>query len=306
MFALSSSRRQFLQTSAALGAATLGGLAMTHAQESAPQATPNGFKKAVKYGMIRAGNTVQEKFQLLKNLGFDGVELDGPSQLNREEVLKARDTTGLVIHGVVDSVHWGKPLSHPDPAVRAAGVAALRVALQDAHAYGATTVLLVPAVVTKEISYADAYQRSQTEIRKVLPQAAELGIKIAIENVWNQFLLSPLEMARYLDELESPLMGAYFDVGNIINYGWPEHWIRTLGKRIFKLDIKEFSRQKRDAEGTRKGFQVELLEGDCDWPAVMKALRDIEFTGWGTAEIPGGDEKRLADIATRMNKIFAS
>jgi len=144
----------------------------------------------------------------------------------------------------------------------------------------------------------------QDEIRKALPLAGELGIKIAFENVWNMMLLSPLEMARYIDEFESPLVGAYFDVGNIVNYGWPEHWIRTLGKRIMKLDIKEYSRKMRDQSGPFAGFKAELGEGDCDWPAVLKALDEIGYTGWGTAEVAGGDRERLAEISRRMDKIL--
>ena len=163
----------------------------------------------------------------------------------------------------------------------------------------------MPAVVKKDVSYADAYTRSQAEIRKVLPLAQELNVKIALENVWNDFLLSPLETARYLDEFESPQVAVHFDVGNVVRYGWPEHWIRTLGKRIYKLDIKEFSRAKSDKEGLRKGFQVELLEGDCDWPAVMAALREIGYVGWGAAEIPGGGRERLKEIAARMDRIYA-
>ncbi|MEM8488707.1 MAG: sugar phosphate isomerase/epimerase family protein [Bacteroidota bacterium] len=262
------------------------------------------FKKAVKFGMIQEEMTVLEKFNLLRSLGFDGVELDSPSNLDEQEVIDARKASGLPIHGVVDSVHWKQTLSHPDPAVRDEGRAGLEHALRQAKAYGASTVLLVPAVVNKEVSYADAYTRSQHEIRKVLPLAREVGVKIALENVWNHFLLSPLEFARYIDEFESPWIGAYFDVGNIVNYGWPEQWIRTLGSRILKLDIKEFSRQKRDDEGLWKGFAAPLGEGDCDWPAVRKALADIGYTGWATAEIRGGDRARLTEIIQRMNNIL--
>ena len=143
--------------------------------------------------------------------------------------------------------------------------------LRDGKRYGASSVLLVPAVVNKEVSYDDAYKRSQAEIRKAIPLAEELGVKIAIENVWNHFLLSPLEAARYVDEFNSPAVGWHFDVGNILNYGWPEQWIRILGPRIQKLHIKEFSRKKRDSQGLWKGFDVKLLEGDNNWPAVMKA-----------------------------------
>ena len=268
------------------------------------QETQARIKKAVKFGMIDEPISIAEKFELLMTIGFDGVELDSPSDLDEQEVIDASKSSGLPIHGVVDSVHWKKTLSDPDPAVRDEGRAGLEHALRQAKAYGASTVLLVPAVVNKEVSYADAYVRSQAEIRKVLPLAEEVGIKIALENVWNQFLLSPLEFARYIDEFESEWIGAYFDIGNIVNYGWPEHWIRTLGPRILKLDVKEFSREKRNEEGLWQGFRVELGEGDCDWPSVNAALADIGYSGWATAEIPGGDTERLRDIARRMDKIL--
>ena len=289
-------RRDFLKTSA-IG---LTGLAFAE-----PHWQPGTIRKAVKFGMVQEPDmSILEKFQLLKDLGFDGVEMDSPSSLDRDEVIAARDAVGLPIHGVVDSVHWQKTLSDADPAVRAEGVDGLRTALDDAAAYGASTALLVPAVVNKNVSYADAYTRSQAEIRKVLPMAEELGVRIAIENVWNMFLLSPLECARYVDEFETDSIGWYFDVGNIVNYGWPEHWIRTLGHRILKLDIKEYSRGKRDQEGPYAGFRVPLGEGDCDWPEVVKALGDIGYEGWATAEIAGGDTERLREIAERMDRIL--
>jgi L-ribulose-5-phosphate 3-epimerase len=140
----------------------------------------------------------------------------------------------------------------------------------------------------------------------VLPLAAELEIHIALENVWNNFLLSPLELCRYIDEFESPWIGSYFDVGNVVRFAWPEHWIEALGPRILKVDVKEYSRKKQNDEGLWKGFAVELHEGDCDWPAVMKAFDAIGYSGWFTAEIPGGGEDRLRDIAARMDRIFAS
>ena len=262
------------------------------------------IKKAVKFGMIDEPISVLEKFKLLKELGFDGVEPSSPSDLDEKEVIEAIKETGLPVHGLVNSVHWKKPLSDPDPAVREESRAGMEHALKQAKAFGASTVLLVPAVVNKEVSYADAYSRSQAEIRKLLPLAEELQIKIALENVWNNFLLSPLEFAQYIDAFDSPWIGAYFDVGNIVNYGWPEHWIKALGHRILKLDIKEFSRQKRDDEGLWQGFRVELGEGDCDWTAVANALQDIGYSGWATAEIPGGDTARLEDIAMRMDRIL--
>src|SRR5207302_4547696 len=198
-------------------------------------------------------------------------------------------------------------LSDPDPAVRKAGLDGLIQSLRDAKAYGATSVLLVPGVVNKKVSYTDAYTRSQTEIRKAIPVAKELGVKIAIENVWNQFLLSPLEAARYVDEFESPWVGWHFDIGNVVTFGWPEQWIRILGKRIQKLHIKEYSRKKRDNEGLWKGFDVPFLQGDNDWPAIMKALDEIGYNGWAIAEQGGGDSlEGLKDLSQGMSRIFAS
>lgn len=300
---ISLDRRGFIHSAGALLAASAAWPAV-----AAPTGEPaKAMKKAVKWGMIQVDGSVLDKFKLLKELGFDGVELDAPSSLGKDEVLKAREETGLPIHGVVDSVHWNDTLSHPDAAVRARGVKALEQALRDSKTYGGTTVLLVPGKVERgRVSYADVYKRSQEEVRKVLPLAKELNIKIAIENVWNDFLLSPLEEARYIDEFESPFVGAYFDVGNVLRYGYPEDWIHTLGKRILKVDIKEYSLKKMREEGLGKGFGVELLEGDNDWHAVMTAFRDIGYHGWATAEIPGGGRERLAKIASLMDKIFVS
>jgi len=255
------------------------------------------------WGTVGLKGSVLEKMKAIKAAGFEGVEM--MSHMDQEEVVRARDESGLIIPSVCGQHHWEKPLSHPDPKVRAEGLAALEQTLRDGKRYGATSVLLVPAVVTKEVDYTQAWTRSQAEIRKAIPLAEELGVKIACENVWNQFLLSPLEAARYVDEFNSPAVGWHFDVGNSLNYGWPEQWIRILGKRIQKLHIKEFSRKQRDQQGLWKGFSVALMEGDDDWPAVMKALDDIGYHGWGIAEQPGGDTPEgLADIAERMKKIF--
>ena len=266
-----------------------------------------GIKKSLKFGMVKEDLSVLDKFKLLKDLGFHGVELDSPNDLNKKEILEARDKTGLQIPGTINSFHWKSPISDPDPNVRAACVESMKTALRDTKEYGGTTVLLVAGVVNDKVSYADAYKRSQIEIKKMLPIAEETGVKIAIENVWNNFLISPIEAARYIDEFESDMIGWYFDVGNIIRYGWPEHWIQVLGDRILKLDIKEYSRKKQQEEGIWKGFDVKLTEGDCNWPVVMDTLEAINYKGgWGSAEVPGGDRKRLQDISERMDKIFNS
>ncbi len=278
------------------------------AAEPAASSGPLRLKKAVKIGMIGGeakGLPLAEKFSLLKRIGYDGVELDSPNGLETRVVLDAIQTSGLPVHGVVDSVHWNKTLSDADPAVRKEGLEALLTAIRDAKAYGATTVLLVPAVVNKGVFYADAYSRSQAEIRKAIPLAGELGIRILFENVWNEFLVSPLEAARYIDEFESDVMGAYFDVGNVVRFGWPQHWIAALGKRVGKLDIKEFSRAKMRGEGLGKGFDVEIGEGDCDWPEVREQLKSIGYLdGWATAEVSGGGEERLAEILRRMRMVL--
>jgi hexulose-6-phosphate isomerase len=248
-----------------------------------------------------------EKFKLLKAAGFDGVE--PASHLDQEEVLRARDETGLVIPSVVSGPH-SRPLSDPDPAKRAEAVEGVRQALRDAKRYGASSVLVVAGGVSEEVSYADAFQRTQTELRKAVPLAEELGVKLAIENVWNHFILSPMEAVHYVEAFKGLAVGWHFDVGNVIYLGWPEQWIRILGQRIQKLHIKEFSRKKMLERGPRAGFAVEYLEGDNDWPAVMKALDEIGYHGWGIAEPawrpPNVDvQERLRQIAEKMDIIFA-
>ena len=170
--------------------------------------------------------------------------------------------------------------------------------------YGGTTVLLVPGVVNQDVAYDEAWERSTEEIKKMLPTAKETGIKIAIENVWNNFLISPMEAARYIDQFNSDMIGWYFDVGNIVRYGWPDQWVRILGKRIIKVDVKEYSRDKQKNEGIWEGFKVKLGDGDSDWARVNAALREVGYSGWGSAEVPGGDKARLKEISQRMDKIF--
>jgi L-ribulose-5-phosphate 3-epimerase len=268
-------------------------------------ANQRDLRKAIMYDTVKVEGSVLQKFQAVKGAGFAGIE--PMSHMTQSEVLDAFHATGLKPASVCCSTHWKSPLSDPSSDVRKTGVDGLTQALKDAQAYGATSVLLVPAVVNKQVSYDEAYKRSQTEIRKVLPLAQELNVKIAIENVWNQFLLSPLEAARYIDEFASPAIGWHFDIGNVINFGFPEQWIHILGKRIQKLHVKEYSRKLRDKSGPYAGFQVPFLQGDNDWPAVMKALDDIGYTGWGIAEQSGANSPEgLRGLSTAMDQIFAS
>jgi len=226
--------------------------------------------------------SVLDRFKLLAAAGFDGVEV--MSAQDQAEVLAARDATKLEIPSVCVSTHWAKPLTDPSAEVRAVGLEGLRQGLRDAKAYNSKSVLLVPGKVTKTVSYADAYDRSREEIAKAVPLAASLGVIIAIENVWNQFLLSPLEAVSYVDSFKSPWVQWHFDAGNIVNTGFPEQWIRTLGKRIVQVHVKEFNRKVRDTRGPSAGFEADLFDGDADWPAVMAALDEIHYSGWIIAE----------------------
>jgi L-ribulose-5-phosphate 3-epimerase len=255
----------------------------------------NPWKKAFMLGGVSKGSPLAS-FQLLKDAGFEGVELISPNDFDLNDVLSARDKTGLTIHGVSGSRHWQDALSDPDPQVVARGMAAIRQEFADCKAYGGTTVLVVPAVVNRKVSYRDAYKRSQQCIRELIPDAEKQGIKIAIEEVWNKFLLSPLEFARYIDEFESPWVGAYFDVGNVVEFGYPEEWIHELGKRILKVHIKEYKKEKR--------FGYRLGEGEIDWTAVRTALSESGYQGWVTAEVGFGNLEEMKDVVRRMNDLL--
>jgi len=293
-------RRGFLMMAAGAGAA----LAL-RADEKGGK-----MKKALGIGMVvsKEGDkilTPEERVQAVKEAGFDGIEFNSPGIADRERWKKAMDDAGLGVSELIDSAHWGKPFSSANEKVREEGAAAMKLCLEDAKFFGATSILLVPGVVNKQISYDDAYKRSQAEIRKMIPLAKELGVKIAIENVWNEFLLSPLEAARYIDEFESDMVGAHFDIGNVGRIGYPEQWIRILGKRILKLHVKEFSRAKEDKEGRGKGFGLPLGEpGGIDWPAVVAALKEIGYTGWATAEFGARSRAEMKDAAERMDKVL--
>lgn len=295
-------RRNFIK------AGTLATSALSLAADAAFAAPAGGrnIRKAVMYETISMKGTVLEKLQALKTAGFAGVE--PMSHMSQSEVLDALKATGLSAASCCCSTHWKYPVTDPSASVRATGRKGLEQALHDAKAYGATSVLFVPAVVNQQVAYDVAYKRSQEEIRKVLPVAHELGVKIAIENVWNHFIMTPLEAARYIDEFESDAIGWHFDVGNVIAFGWPEQWIHILGKRIQKLHIKEYSREIANKTGPSSGFDVKYLEGDDNWPAVMKALDDVRYAGgWGIAEQPGADSPEgLKDLSERMDRIFAS
>jgi L-ribulose-5-phosphate 3-epimerase len=290
------SRRNFLgRTSSALA------LTMAFGASSQEPKKKRALKKAIMFPTLGIKGTVLEKFKALKAAGFDGVE--PMSHMDQDEVMKAFDETGLKAASVCCATHWSKPLSDPNPAAREVGLEGLRQALRDAKRYGATSVLLVPGVARNGVTYDECFERSVAEVRKVIPLTEELGVKIAVENVWNDFIIKPEQAVEFMDAIGSPMVGWHFDIGNIIRYSPPETWIPKLGKRILKLHIKEFGKDKQ------KQFNVKFFEGDNNWPAIMKALDDVGYTGWGISEQPGGqtkDPESLAEFSQAMDKVFAS
>jgi hexulose-6-phosphate isomerase len=291
-------RRQFLlQTSAAILSA--GSLNASHRGSAAaadPKATTTDvsfkgrIRKAVKYHMIREELSVTDKFKLLQDLGFDGVEPRTMLQPDQQKLFRdmaaATEATGLQIHGVVHS-------SNPD----------LPGAIRQAKELGATSVLHV--VRTDEATnYLENQQRTLDIIRRAVDEATKQQIHILVENVWASWLIEPLTMARFIDDINSPWVKVYFDVGNVVRWGWPHHWIQVLGDRIQKLDIKEYDLQIAMNEGMRKGFDRPLGEGTVDWSKVRTELARIGYAGWATAEVRGGDRNRLAEIASQMDDVL--
>ena len=255
------------------------------------------LRRALQLGMLPRQLSDTDKFKLAKKCGFEGIEGSPMSDLDAaRELGKLVRQAGVPIHSIVYG-GWGAPFSDPKAEVIKKGLAGMETALRSAKAMGADTVLLVPAIVTEKVGYGDAYKRSQEHIRKLLPLAKELNVIIAVENVWNKFLLSPLEFARYVDEFDSPWLKAYFDVGNVIIYGYAQDWLRTLGKRIVKIHLKDFK---------RKGYEWKtLLEGDVNWLEVHRALNEIGYNDYLTTELGGGDEAYLTDLSNRIDKIIA-
>jgi hexulose-6-phosphate isomerase len=279
-------RRTFIQSALALAAAPPGSGRLP-------------IFTSVEYNMLPETASVSERFQIAKDAGFERIEC--PTTRDEGQAQKMKDAAtaaGIEIHSVMNMDHWKYPLSSSDPAVVERSLDGARVSLHNAKLWGADTILLVPGVVNAETSYREAYKRSQENIRKLIPLAEELKIVIAIEEVWNKFLLSPLEFARYIDEFQSPWIRSYFDVGNVVLYGYPQDWIRTLGPRIAKLHIKDFSWKKLVAKW------VPLGEGDIDWHAIYAALSDIGFKGTATVELPAGDAVYLKEVNRRLNAIL--
>ena len=288
----STSRRDFLKYSAATTAALGIARHATGAETEKPI-----LRKALQLGMLPKELPDADKFKLARACGFEGIEGNPIADLDAAKKLGdlAREAC-TPIHSIVFG-GWHAPFSSPDPKVIEEGLEGMRTALHSAKALGADTVLLVPAHVKDDVTHEQAYERSQEHIPKLLPLAEELEIIIAVENVWNNFLLEPDLFAKYVDEFKNPWLQAYFDVGNVVRYGDPQDWIRTLGKRIVKVHLKDFKR-----EGSK---WTPLREGDVNWPEVRKAFADIEYSGYVTPELRGGDEAYLRDLSNRIDLFIA-
>jgi hexulose-6-phosphate isomerase len=288
-----------MNAAAASAAAAIGSGTAT----AAPSRLP--IRKCVEYSMLDKTLSHLERFRLAKDCGFEAVEvgtMEDPAEA--EAIKRASDDTHVPIHSVMNMAHWANPLSSPKPEVVERSLKGMETSLNNAKLWGANTVLLVPAVVNAEVTYQQAWERSQKEIRKLLPLAEKNKVIIGIEEVWNKFLLSPLEMAHYVDEFKSPWIRAYFDVGNVLLYGYPQDWIRTLGARIVKVHLKDFTFRRDKEIGKSVADWVNLRDGDVDWKAVHAALADIGYKGDATVELAGGDAAYLKDVNGRFEQIL--
>src|SRR5216110_3574964 len=286
---MSTTRREFVMTS----------LAVAGLSRLPVRAAPPAHKKGLVFDMVSDKLSYADRFKMVRDSGFEVVQaLTEPDERKAQEMKQAADAANVRIDSVMNVDHWQYPLSSSDPAVVEKSLSGMRTSLQNAKLWGSDVVLLVPAVVNPQTSYRDAWTRSQAQIRKLIPLAQELNVVIGIEEVWNRFLLSPLEMAQYIDEFQSPWIQAWFDVGNVVLYGYPQDWIRTLGKAIVKVHLKDF---KRTADGYA---WVNLGDGDVDWPAVRQAFTDIGYGGSVIAELDGGDEAYLRDVSRRIDRLL--
>jgi L-ribulose-5-phosphate 3-epimerase len=289
-------RREFLKMLAV-------GVAATRTRVSAAQPKPAAIRKSVLISLLPKDSSYADRFALAREVGFDAIEMQTITKDDEaHEIKEAAQKTGMRIHSVMNMDHWRLPLSSADPDVVTRSVQGMETSLRNAKLWGADAVLLVPAVVDPKTSYKDAYTRSQRVIReRLLPVAKDLKVVIAVEEVWNKFLLSPLEFARYVDEFESPWLKAYFDVGNIVLYAYPQDWIRTLGPRIAKVHLKDFTLDRSQG----RFFWKNIGEGEIDWPEVRRALADVGYSGYVTTEVSGGDKAYLKDLAGRVDRFIA-
>jgi L-ribulose-5-phosphate 3-epimerase len=287
-------RRRFLSMAAATGST----MSLSGALSGA---TRLPIRKAILISMLPSDLPLADGLKLARDVGFEEIECQTVSDPKQAEAIKvAAGNAGIRIRSVMNMAHWSFPFNSSDPEIVKKGMEGMETSLRNAHLWGADTVLLVPAVVSPKFSYfEDAWTRSQQQIRKLLPLAEQLKVVIAIEEVWNKFLVSPVDFARYVDEFRSPWVRAYLDVGNMVFYGYPQDWIRIMGKRIAKLHIKDFRYRNGQTEW------VALREGDIDWMEVYRALADIGYQGTATVELDSGDGAYLREVSRRFDLILS-
>ena len=299
----SASRRQFLQQAGLLAAGGLLGTApRAAANPSIPHALAGRLYKTLKIGMIKVDGSLSDKFKAAKTAGFLGVEMQSPG-MDVEETKRAIADSGLPVDGTVCGHHWQIRHTSADAATRAQALEHLKTALRDTRAVGGHSVLLVVGK-GEDGPENEIWPRSVENIAKAVPLAAELGVQIVIENVWNQFCYDRSggsdqkadKFVTYVDEFRSPWVGMQFDIGNHWKYGSMGGWIRQLGHRVLKLDVKGFSRKLNKF--------TPIGEGDIDYADVRKALREINFHGWLAAEVAGGDLDYLKGVASQMDVAF--
>lgn len=237
-----------------------------------------------------------DSFALAKDAGFEGVEvaLDEEGELSlttsEKNVLAIADTaknSGIELYSVACGLYWSYWLNADCERERSKAKDIVKRQLDVAKLLGCDTILVIPGTVNadfadpnKVVDYETTYNRSLEAMCELKSYAEKAGVSIGLENVWNKFLLSPLEMRDFIDKVDSDFVGSYFDVGNALANGYPEQWVRTLGKRIKKVHFKDY----RKAAGGLHGF-VDLLAGDVDYPAVMAALKEVGYDGWVSAEM---------------------
>lgn len=278
-------RRDLLKAAVAVAVATV--VVPEPGIASAQTSLKGRVKKSVIYGMYSGTGSTADKFRTLKSVGFEGLEVSFGDKTDPAEMKAAANTTGLPIHSVI-----------------LGSVENIPAAVDRAKLLGAGVVLVVAGRVNESTSYRDNYERTQAILREAAPYAEKQDIYLLVENVWNNFLLSPLEMARYVDEIGSPRVQCYFDAGNVVRFGYPEHWIPVLGERIKRVHVKEYCRKKQENEGLWKGFNVEMGEGSIDWEAVRATLTAIGYQGYVTAEVDGGDDVRMRQISEQMDRVL--
>lgn len=253
------------------------------------------MKKGINVWSFPQGS-VKDVLTLAKKAGFEGVELalNGEGELSLtsteseiKQVKAMADDMGLALYSLSSGLCWDYRLSDDDPKLRQKAKDMIKKQLETAKILGADTILVLPGVVNvefsspeKKVAYDVVYDRALDGLNELKKDAEALQVNIGLENVWNKFLLSPMEMRDFIDKVGSPYVGSYLDIGNTLYCGYPEDWVRILGNRIKKVHFKDYRMQA----GGLHGF-VDLLAGDVDYPEVVKALKEIGYNDWVSAEM---------------------